>query len=73
MPVYHRTLITLFTPPHNFSTDQLPVLYVLTKKILDPQHAAKSLVASSKESLKEHHSQAVILMYDVGFTHLAGQ
>jgi len=53
------------------STARLPVIYVLTKRPIDPEHAASSLASTSKDSLD--NVNAVLLMYDVGYAHKAGK
>ncbi|GAA5906828.1 hypothetical protein JCM5296_001952 [Sporobolomyces johnsonii] len=52
-------------------TARLPVLYVLTKRSIDPVHAASSLASTSKASLDEELPKAVVLLYDVGYAHKA--
>ncbi|KAK4704388.1 diphthamide biosynthesis protein 2, partial [Phenoliferia sp. Uapishka_3] len=50
-------------------TARLPVIYVLTKRAIDVQHAASTLASTSRESLE--NSRAILLTYDVGFAHQA--
>ncbi|KAL8292323.1 hypothetical protein RQP46_001789 [Phenoliferia psychrophenolica] len=50
-------------------TARLPVIYVLTKRAIDVQHAASTLASTSRDSLDE--SKAILLTYDVGFAHQA--
>ncbi|GAA5844653.1 hypothetical protein JCM5353_001332 [Sporobolomyces roseus] len=52
-------------------TARLPVLYILTKRSIDPSHAASSLASTSKTSLDEEPPKAVVLLYDVGYAHKA--
>ncbi|GAA5897950.1 2-(3-amino-3-carboxypropyl)histidine synthase [Sporobolomyces salmoneus] len=52
-------------------TARLPVLYILTKRSIDPTHAASSLASTSKSSLDEDPPKAVVLLYDVGYAHKA--
>ncbi|BGP25229.1 Diphthamide biosynthesis protein 2 [Rhodotorula toruloides] len=52
-------------------TARLPVLYVLTKREIDPDHAANSLTSTSRASLEEQPAKAAIVFYDVGYAHKA--
>ncbi|BGP08710.1 Diphthamide biosynthesis protein 2 [Rhodotorula toruloides] len=52
-------------------TARLPVLYVLTKRDIDPDHAASSLASTSRASLEEQPAKAAIVLYDVGYAHKA--
>ncbi|GAA5977044.1 hypothetical protein JCM5350_007539 [Sporobolomyces pararoseus] len=52
-------------------TARLPVLYILTKRSIDPVHAASSLASTSKSSLDQDPPKAVVLLYDVGYAHKA--
>lgn len=61
------------TSTQQSSTARLPVLYILTKRSIDPTHAASSLASTSKTSLDEEVSKAVVLLYDVGYAHKAGK
>ncbi|SCZ89665.1 BZ3500_MvSof-1268-A1-R1_Chr9g10537 [Microbotryum saponariae] len=51
-------------------TLRLPVNYVLTKRPVDPSHAANSLASTSKESLDQDR-RAIVLMYDVAYAYKA--
>ncbi|SCV69855.1 BQ2448_1249 [Microbotryum intermedium] len=51
-------------------TLRLPVIYVLTKRPVDPSHAATSLASTSKDSL-DSDRKAVVFMYDVAYTYKA--
>ncbi|SGY13620.1 BQ5605_C010g05915 [Microbotryum silenes-dioicae] len=51
-------------------TLRLPVIYVLTKRPVDPSHAANSLASTSKESLDQDR-KAIVLMYDVAYAYKA--
>lgn len=51
-------------------TARLPVIYVLTKRPIDPEHAASSLASTSRDSLDD--CKAVLLMYDVSYAHKVG-
>lgn len=50
-------------------TARLPVIYVLTKRSIDVQHAASTLASTSRDSLDQ--SKAILLTYDVGYAHQA--
>ncbi|GAA5987661.1 hypothetical protein JCM10908_007155 [Rhodotorula pacifica] len=50
-------------------TARLPVLYVLTKREIDPDHAASSIASTSRASLDEEPPKAVIVLYDVAYAH----
>ncbi|GAA6014124.1 hypothetical protein JCM8202_005155 [Rhodotorula sphaerocarpa] len=50
-------------------TARLPVLYVLTKREIDPDHAASSIASTSRASLDEDPPKAVIVLYDVAYAH----
>ncbi|GAA5929266.1 2-(3-amino-3-carboxypropyl)histidine synthase [Sporobolomyces koalae] len=52
-------------------TARLPVLYILTKRAIEPAHAASSLASTSKASLDAEPPKAVVLLYDVGYAHKA--
>ncbi|GAA6060596.1 hypothetical protein JCM10212_004575 [Sporobolomyces blumeae] len=52
-------------------TARLPVLYVLTKRSIDVEHAASTLASTSKARLDEDPPKAVVLLYDVGYAHKA--
>ncbi|KAM0789321.1 hypothetical protein ACM66B_000158 [Microbotryomycetes sp. NB124-2] len=48
-------------------TARLPVIYVLTKRPLDVQHACQQLASTSRDSMNQ--VKAVVLMYDVGYAY----
>ncbi|TKA52166.1 hypothetical protein B0A53_05010 [Rhodotorula sp. CCFEE 5036] len=50
-------------------TARLPVLYVLTKREIDLEHAASSIASTSRASLDEEPPKAVIVLYDVAYAH----
>ncbi|GAA5899126.1 hypothetical protein JCM8208_003010 [Rhodotorula glutinis] len=52
-------------------TARLPVLYVLTKRSIDPDAAASALASTSRESLQDEPPKAVVLLYDVAYAHKA--
>jgi diphthamide biosynthesis enzyme Dph1/Dph2-like protein len=70
-PIVHpihleRTLLTILIDGR---TARLPVIYVLTKRPIDIEHAASSLASTSKDSMDD--KKAIILMYDVAYAHKA--
>ncbi|GAA5931462.1 hypothetical protein JCM3775_006860 [Rhodotorula graminis] len=52
-------------------TARLPVLYVLTKRSIDPDAAASALASTSRDSLQDEPPKAVVLLYDVAYAHKA--
>lgn len=50
-------------------TARLPVLYVLTKREIDTEHAASSVASTSRASLDEEPPKAIIVLYDVAYAH----
>ena len=59
------------SPPTPRSTARLPVLYVLTKRSIDPDAAANALASTSRDSLADEPPKAVVLLYDVAYAHKA--
>lgn len=45
------------------------MLYVLTKREIDPEHAASSIASTSRKSLDEEPPKAVVVLYDVAYAH----
>ncbi|GAA5856694.1 hypothetical protein JCM9279_000303 [Rhodotorula babjevae] len=52
-------------------TARLPVLYILTKRSIDPDAAASALASTSRDSLADEPPKAVVLLYDVAYAHKA--
>ncbi|KWU43212.1 diphthamide biosynthesis protein [Rhodotorula sp. JG-1b] len=50
-------------------TARLPVLYVLTKREIDTEHAASSIASTSRASLDEEPPKAIVVLYDVAYAH----
>ncbi|GAA5874434.1 hypothetical protein JCM3774_005718, partial [Rhodotorula dairenensis] len=50
-------------------TARLPVLYVLTKREINPDHAASSIASTSRASLDDDPPKAIIVLYDVAYAH----
>ncbi|BGP48820.1 Diphthamide biosynthesis protein 2 [Rhodotorula kratochvilovae] len=52
-------------------TARLPVLYILTKRSIDVDDAARALASTSRDALAAEPAKAAVLLYDVAYAHKA--
>lgn len=64
-----RRLLLLDSRTYPPRTARLPVLYVLTKREIDTEHAASSIASTSRASLDEEPPKAIVVLYDVAYAH----